>query len=330
MIHQPDGILLVDKPRDVTSFAVVDRIRKAFLRDMPRPAARSCGSGGRPPRFRCGHAGTLDPLATGLLLVLVGRGSRLAPFLLGLDKSYAATVRFGAETDTLDAEGEVVAEAAPPADVNVVAACLARFLGRIQQVPPVYSALKRDGQTLHRLARSGHEVAAPEPRTVTITKLEITASRFHKENCEVDFVIDCGSGTYIRSWARDLGRAAGSVAHLRALRRTRIGPFDIGDSVPGAMNLDSAALGGQLRPLALALPHLPSLVLTAAEARGVLDGGQPLPAWLPRLQAAAVDVGCAGNHFTMLDPDGRLLAVGEIPAETGTPRLAAMVGGKEV
>ncbi|PJA75899.1 tRNA pseudouridine(55) synthase TruB [bacterium CG_4_9_14_3_um_filter_65_15] len=319
MANLPDGILLADKPRDVTSFSVVGRVRKALLN----------AAGGRPPRgepkFRVGHAGTLDPLATGLLIVLVGRGSRLSPFLLHQDKTYCATLRFGAETDTLDAEGEIVAGAEPPASPDRVAVVLPRFTGEIQQVPPIFSALKRDGQTLHRLARAGQGVAEPDARTVTISRLQMTGSRWLDDLYEVDLEIDCGSGTYIRSLARDIGRACGSCAYLRALRRTRVGPFAV-EGACDVMPLDADQIGERLLPLDRALPHLPRLEMTAAETRTVLDGGQPLPVWLKRLETPdAVD-----GRFTMLSPDGTLIAVGELEPGTGLPRLAAVVGRKDV
>lgn len=319
MTHLPDGILLADKPRDVTSFSVVGRVRKALLNT----------AGGRPPRgepkFRVGHAGTLDPLATGLLIVLVGRGSRLSPFLLHQDKTYSATLRFGAETDTLDAEGEIVAEAPSPASPDRVAAVLPRFAGEILQVPPVYSALKRDGQTLHRLARAGQDVPEPDARTVNISRLQMTGSRWLDDLHEVDLEIDCGSGTYIRSLARDIGRACGSAAYLRSLRRTRVGPFSVAEACD-VMPLEADQIGERLLPLDRALPHLPRLEMTAAETRTVLDGEQPLPVWLKRLETADM----ADQHFTLHAPDGKLVAVGELESGTGLPRLAAVVGRKDV
>ncbi len=322
----PNGILLVDKPQGVTSFAVVSRVREVLQRDFPRTRKRPKGPGGRPPRFRCGHAGTLDPLATGLLIVLVGRGSRLAPFLLGLDKSYDATVRFGTETDTLDAEGQVISEAALPESPRCIEDCLPRFRGAIQQVPPVYSALKRNGKTLHRLARSGVEVQEPEPRTVTITRLATLAVRMDDHACAVDLGVDCGSGTYIRSLARDLGRAARSAAHLEALSRTRIGPFCIQDACEGIMSASGEIIHTALLPLAEALPHLPRLDLTNTETLGVLRGGQPRPEWLERLSAATSPAEGKGEYFAMMDPDGDLVAVGEIEEDSRLPRLAAVVG----
>ncbi len=219
----------------------------------------------------------------------------------------------------------MTARAAPPASPEAVAAVLPRFIGEVRQVPPVYSALKRDGKTLHRLARAGQEVPTPEARTVTITRLQQTGNRWLDAMHEVDLEIDCGSGTYIRSLARDIGRAAGSVAHLGALRRTRIGPFPLADAATGIMGMEAGELRGILRPMADALPHLPRLTLTAEQAGAVLTGAQPEPGWLERLDRQIQP----GGRFTLLDPDGRLVAVGEVAAAAGVARLVAVVGRKE-
>ena len=317
----PDGILLVDKPPGVTSFTVVGRVRAAL-----RPLAAG-PSGGR--KFRCGHAGTLDPLATGLLLVLVGRASRLSPFLMGLDKTYAATLRFGAETDTLDREGQVVGTAPAPEDPEAVAACLDRFRGEVQQIPPLYSSLKQDGTSLHRLMRAGQEVAEPQARTVTIGQLEITAARWGAEVKELDILVGCSSGTYIRSLARDLGRAAGSAAYLQALRRTRVGPFAVGDALGGVMDLGGEALASGMVSPAAAVAHLPRLVLEPLEAQAVLQGVQPDPRWRARIEGLPAGAGKQEGLFAILGPGGALVAVGRIDAELGLPRLVVVLGQRE-
>ncbi|MCB1183273.1 tRNA pseudouridine(55) synthase TruB [bacterium] len=317
------GLLLVDKPAGVTSFAVVDHVRRELVRAHPELAPRRRRGGGpRPPRYKCGHAGTLDPLATGLLLVLVGKGSRLSHFLLGLDKSYAATVRLGVATDSLDADGEVTATAPLPAGPEAVAAVLDRFRGEIDQVPPLVSALKRDGQPLYKLARSGKDVPAPAARPVRIASLALTAARWGADTADIDLHVACGSGTYIRSLARDVAEAAGTLGHVTALRRLTIGPFDVADAVAGVMDLDGAALASRLRPLEAALPHLPRLAVAADEAARIRLGGQPESAWLPRLDGAPYDAGDKGRLFRICGPDGGLVAVGCLDEETGAPRLA--------
>lgn len=340
------GILLVDKPAGISSFAVVDHVRRSLVRAFPElspPRGRSGRSAPRPPRFRCGHAGTLDPLATGLLVVLVGKGSRLSPFLMGLDKAYAATLRFGAATDTLDRDGQVTATAAAPASAAEIAHLLPNFLGAIRQVPPLISALKRDGKPLYQRVRDGEEVAEPEAREVTLSKLEIQGIHWglpldlSRDGTipgilgadgvvhEIDLLVECSSGTYIRSLARDLGEAAGSLAHLHRLRRLRVGPYDVADAVDRIMDRDGAGIAEALWPLDRALAHLPRLILTGAEADLVRNGHQPEPEWLDRLEGEAVAIGKAGILFRLVDPDGELAAVGSLDPHSGAPVLAAVI-----
>lgn len=296
------GLLLVDKPAGVTSHTVAGRVLHAIADDFPDLRARKKRGGGPATmRFRTGHAGTLDPLATGLLLVLLGRASRLTPFLVGLDKTYLATIRFGASTDTLDADGEITATAPPPASADVVRAVLDRFTGPILQVPPIYSALKRDGKTLHREARAGHDVAEPDPRPVTIHGLRVVAARWDLALPELDLEVDCSSGTYVRSLARDVALAAGSLGHLGALRRTVVGPFRVEDAFTGVMEARGADMAQAAIPLGRALPHLPQVTLDAAVAAAVRQGCQPDAAWM----VGAGDAPCVA----LLAPDGDLVAV---------------------
>ena len=328
------GILLVDKPSGVTSFDVVNHVRLALVRAFPDLAPRR-GQGRRPagapkpPRFKVGHAGTLDPLATGLLIILVGKGSRLAPFLIGMDKTYTATVRFGIGTDSLDRDGKVVCTSPVPDNPDIVAGCLEGFRGDIMQIPPVISALKKDGQPLYKLARSGQDVPEPDARPVTIRRLEMTGSRWGESGdesvCEVDLEVECSSGTYIRSLARDLARAAGSEGHIHSLRRLTVGPFDVADAVTGIMNQDGERLAGALRPLTAALPQAPSLTLDEEESVAVRQGHQPGLLWLERLDRELVAVGKAGRLFRMLDGAGDLVAVGRLDEDTGEPRIAAVI-----
>lgn len=332
------GILLVDKPSGVTSFAVVNHVRLALVRAFPDLAPRR-GKGRRPvgtpkpPRFKCGHAGTLDPLATGLLIILVGKASRLAPFLIGMDKTYAATVRFGTGTDSLDRDGEVVCTAPVPDSPEAVAHSLDRFRGDIMQIPPVISALKKDGQPLYKMVRSGQDVPEPDARPVTIRRLEMADSRWgdSTENSvhEVDLEVECSSGTYIRSLARDLARAAGSEGHIHSLRRLTVGPFDVTDAVGGIMEQDGRSLAGTLRPLSSALPQVPLLTLDEEEAVAVRQGHQPGLTWLERLDREPMVVGKAGRLFRMLDGAGDLVAVGRLDDDTGEPRIAAVIANEQ-
>lgn len=211
------GVLLVDKPAGMTSHDVVDRVRRA--------------AGER----RVGHAGTLDPMATGLLVVLVGPATRLEPYLSAAQKGYVARIDFGAETDTLDAEGQVTRTSDVSDSLfktDVAGRILDGLLGPSMQVPPAYSAIKKDGQVAHRVARSGGEVeldARPiEVHTARLLEVDPTARTW-----TVEFVVS--KGTYVRALARDIGVAAGTVAHLGALRRTASG----GLSVDDALDLDA-------------------------------------------------------------------------------------------
>lgn len=224
------GILPIDKPAGMTSHDVVDVLRRA--------------TGER----RIGHAGTLDPLATGLLLVLVGRATRLERYLVGHDKRYEARIIFGTTTDTLDAEGRVIAEQDVPEalwDPKTAQAVLRSLLGQSEQMPPAYSAIKKDGVPSYRLARAGGEPDLA-PRPIEVSEATIVSVDYGSRSWNAVFTVS--SGTYIRSLARDVGLAGGTVAHLGGLRRTRIGTFDVAD----AYNLDEVALvagEGVLDPL---------------------------------------------------------------------------------
>ena len=203
----PEGLLLVDKPAGITSHDVVDRVRRAY-------GERSVG-----------HLGTLDPFATGLLVLLVGRATRLATFLDIEPKVYEAVIAFGAETDTDDSTGTPTRSAPPPAGADVRAA-IVMLTGDIMQVPPAYSAKKVAGKRAYAAARSGEELELA-PAAVTVHRWDV--SSFTGDALAA--TITCGGGTYIRALARDLGRCSGSAAHLASLRRTRIGRFGVGDAV---------------------------------------------------------------------------------------------------
>jgi tRNA pseudouridine55 synthase len=203
----PEGLLLVDKPGGITSHDVVQLARKAYHE-------RSIG-----------HLGTLDPFATGLLILLLGRATRLATFIVTEPKVYDATIRFGTETDTDDRTGTVIRECGGPPRADVERG-IDSLTGRIRQVPPAYSAKSVDGTRAYDAARKGEPLDLP-PVEVDVAGWAI---REWRED-EIDVTITCGSGTYIRALARDLGRIAGSCAHLTALRRTRAGDFRVEDAV---------------------------------------------------------------------------------------------------
>ncbi|HTY56622.1 MAG TPA: tRNA pseudouridine(55) synthase TruB [Candidatus Binataceae bacterium] len=210
-----DGVLLIDKPDAISSAEVVRRIKARV-----KPA-------------RVGHLGTLDPFATGLLPILIGQGTKLAQFLEQGDKQYQGTIVLGAETDTLDRCGEIVRTATVPSlDRSALARIAARFTGRIEQVPPLFSAIKRGGVPLYKLARRGGPVEPAPARAVDIVRLELEAV----DDSSLRFDVVCSPGTYIRSLARDIGVALGSAAHLAELQRLRSSGF----SVESAFALDDA------------------------------------------------------------------------------------------
>jgi tRNA pseudouridine55 synthase len=204
------GLFIVKKPPGPSSF------------DMVRKARRELGV------KKIGHAGTLDPLAQGVLLLGVGRGTKLLTSVEGLDKSYRAGLRLGVRTDTYDATGKVMEERdASGVTEETLSAVLARFTGETEQVPPMYSAIKKDGRRLYKLAREGVEVRR-EPRRVRIDRLELV--EFSSPDAVIE--LDCAKGTYVRSLIEDVGRALGVGAHMTSLTRTRVGPFRIEDARP--------------------------------------------------------------------------------------------------
>ncbi|HEY7460502.1 MAG TPA: tRNA pseudouridine(55) synthase TruB [Gemmatimonadota bacterium] len=248
-----EGLLLVDKPAGPTSHDVVAGVRRAL--------------GAR----RAGHAGTLDPFATGLLLILVGRATRLAEYLAGLDKTYVATLRLGASSTTGDRDGEISEPsplATPPSEADVRRA-LAGFLGERDQVPPEFSAVHVGGERAYRMARGGVAFTL-EPRRVRLERLEVLEYAYPRLHLRVV----TGPGFYVRSLARDLGEALGSAAYLTALRRETIGPFDVERAVAVATG---AELSAHLLAAEAAVSHLPWLGLDAAAA-GDLARGRRVPA----------------------------------------------------
>ena len=289
------GLVNVDKPGGWTSHGVVARIRRL--------------AGTR----RVGHAGTLDPMATGVLVVGVGKATRLLGYLALAEKEYSATVRLGQVTDTDDAEGEVIAEKhAAGLDQERLLAAAASLTGEIEQVPPAVSAIKVGGKRAYRLAREGRpaELAA---RTVTVHALNVLASRPQAGLLDVDVEVSCSSGTYIRAIARDLGVLLGVGGHLTALRRTRVGPY----SVAGARTLDQLAVSLEVIPLAAAAAAaFPRRDLTAAQTTLVSRGG--------RLPAAGAG---AGSPVAAFGPDGALIAL--LTEQGGLARSLAVFTGEQ-
>jgi tRNA pseudouridine55 synthase len=250
------GWLIVDKPPGLTSTAIVNRVRGAL--------------GAR----KAGHAGTLDPAATGVLAIALGEATKTVPYVTDADKAYRFTVRWGIGTDTDDAEGRPIGESpARPARAAIEAA-LPRFIGDIMQVPPLYSAVKIDGERAYKLAREGEtpERAARPLHVASLTLIE----QPDPDHAVLEMV--CGKGGYVRAIARDLGQALGTFGHVTELRRVWSGPFEIGDGIdwPTFEALDREPLEAQLLPVEAGLHHLPEISV-AAPAAARLASGNPAP-----------------------------------------------------
>jgi tRNA pseudouridine55 synthase len=240
-----DGLLLVDKPAGMTSHDVVDRVRRLL-------SIR-----------RIGHAGTLDPFATGLLVLLINRATRLLPFLDGEPKVYQATIRFGARTTTDDTEGSIVLQEPPP-EQQIVERAIRGLTGHVLQRPPAYSAKKLAGTRAYRAARRGTPLEL-DAVGVTVYEWRILARR----GADLDVEIECSAGTYVRALARDLGEVTGSAAHLAALRRLRSGRFDISQALP----LETIEKGVvALIPSGVAVQQLPWQELDDLDAQRITHG----------------------------------------------------------
>ncbi len=276
----PEGLLLIDKPGGITSHDVIDRVR------------RSLGT------RKVGHAGTLDPMATGLLLIGVGRATRLLRFLADLEKTYEGTARLGVETDTLDADGQIVRTVDPPATLTpmVIRAAMASLEGESMQHPPAYSAVKVGGRKLYEAARAG-EVLEAAARPIRVRGFELVRA----DGANVDFRVTCSSGTYVRVLLADVGTSLGCGAHLTRLRRTRIGPFD-------AEGAAAPETPGILLPLERAVSHLPRVDLDPEEAKAAGHGRILGPA------------GLAGP-YGVFSPEGRLLGVYEDEGTKARPQV---------
>ena len=275
----PDGLVIVDKPAGWTSHDVVGKVRMLV--------------GTR----RVGHAGTLDPMATGVLVLGIGRATRLLGHLALATKEYAATIRLGASTLTDDADGEITAESdASGVTDESLRAAMATLTGDIRQVPSAVSAIKRDGVRSYARVRAGEQVELG-PRPVTVQRFEVLAIRREDTNLDVDALVECSSGTYVRALARDLGAALGVGGHLTALRRTRVGPYDLA----AARTVEQLAEEVSVLPLAdAAAAAFPRLDVDEPTARKVAHG-VPLP---------PTGYG-PGRPVAVFGPDGQLLSLVE-------------------
>lgn len=281
------GWLVLDKPLGLTSTRALSRVKHLFNAQ------------------KAGHAGTLDPLATGVLPIAFGEATKTVAFAVDGEKSYRFTVRWGIETATDDAEGETVSVAAGRPPVSDIEALVPRFLGEILQVPPRFSAIKVQGHRAYDLARDGKEVTL-EARPVIIDALTLVD---RPDADHAVFEARCGKGTYVRSLARDMGRLLGCFGHVSALRRTRVGSFDEGDAW-SLEELEAAAEGGRLetadgplQPVEVALGRVPALNVSPSDA-AQLARGQPL---LIRGRDAPI---LSGSMYAMCR--GRIVALGEV------------------
>ncbi|MBI4990427.1 MAG: tRNA pseudouridine(55) synthase TruB [Rhodocyclales bacterium] len=291
-----DGVLLLDKPAGMTSNAALQKVRRLFN------AAKA------------GHTGTLDPMATGLLPVCFGEATKFAGELLAADKRYAATVLLGVRTDTADAEGRVLETRPVAATREQVEAVLARFRGDIQQVPPMHSALKRDGRPLYEYARQGIELERA-PRAVTIHSLDLVGF----EGDRIKFDVDCSKGTYVRTLAQDIGEALGCGGHLVALRRTRIGSLrlEAAVTIEALEAMPPEARNALLQPADTLLATLPRLDLDVDATQRFVRG-----------QAVrAGQQGLIAGQLRVYAADGRFLGLGRAAADglVAPARLVAII-----
>ena len=288
-----DALLLLDKPRGVSSNGALQQVKRIYRAE------------------KAGHAGTLDPLASGLLPILFGEAAKFSHLLLDAEKRYDAVVQLGISTSTGDAEGEVIDRRAVALEDARLEAALEQFRGEIDQVPPMYSALKRHGRPLYEIARRGVEVERA-PRRVTIARLEL----IERQASRLVLRVHCSKGTYIRSLASDLGAVLGTGAHLAALRRTGAGGFDVADATPleQLSALDEVRRDGLLRPLDALLEGMPSVSLDAGGAQRFAHG-----------QAVAV-AQLEGGRYQVRGASGSLLGVGECLGD-GTLRPVRLLKG---
>lgn len=283
----PSGILLLDKPAGITSHDLVARTRR-------RAGTR-----------KVGHAGTLDPMATGLMILGIGASTRLLTFIVGLDKTYEATIRLGSATVTDDAEGETTSVAEPAVIAAITEAetdaAVARLTGPIEQVPSTVSAIKIDGKRSYARVRAGEDVVIPA-RPVSISAFDVLDRRAGADHLDLDVRISCSSGTYIRALARDLGADLGVGGHLTRLRRTRIGPF----AVPEDGDIDEIDVAAAIHPPAEVARGLFTVIELDADCAADLANGKRVPAGeAPR-----------GVQLAAIGPDGRLIGLAERRGDT--------------
>lgn len=298
MITQPktksivSGVLLIDKPQGMTSQQVVSKVKYLLKSDVHDSK-------------KAGHTGTLDPMATGLLPICLGEATKFSHYQLDAIKSYQAIIKLGEQTDTGDAEGEIIATSpVPHVTQAMLQSVTEQFLGEIMQVPPMYSALKKDGKKLYELAREGIEVERAV-RPLTIYELSLTPLSAQ----QLQLTVTCSKGTYVRVLAEDIAKALGTLGHLTALRRIRTGDFEIANAITLAdfAALDIAARFDKLLAVDACVHSLPSLVLDASQSKRIRQG--------QRLNVKATMLTqqlnlTANQMFRLFDPQQQFLGTG--------------------
>jgi len=302
---EKEGLLNVDKTAGWTSHDVVAKFRLILnIR-------------------RIGHTGTLDPMATGVLVLCVGPTTKMARFLVGLEKEYRGTMRLGAESDTLDAQGSITAVAERPQTTRAeLQKVFEQFTGEQKQIPPMYSAVKYKGQPLYRLARRG-ETVPRQPRSVTIRSLEL----IRYQPPQVTFRVACSSGTYVRVLTADIGRRLGTGAYLKTLRRQRVGPFRVEDALTVDRAIELArneTLIQHLQPVMSGLIRFPRLVVHPWAVDAVLHGRPITPEMVRELDPGAA----SGSQIRVEDDGRRLLAM--LQLETGIEEWNDAAGGESI
>lgn len=289
------GWVIVDKPGGVTSTQVVGAVKRVF------------------DAQKAGHAGTLDPLATGVVAIALGEATKTVPYAMDALKTYRFTAHWGEARDTDDAEGTVIETSAVRPDRTAIEAMIPRFTGELVQVPPAYSAIKVQGERAYDLARDG-EVVTLEPRTVEVLEARLVSQ---PDPDHAVFEILCGKGTYVRAWVRDMARALGTVGHVSQLRRTSIGGFSEKDAIPletlrGFMH--SPAAFEHLRPLSTALDGIPALAVTGPDAVRLRSGNPVLvrASLFARLTEEAHDDDLQGLTVYLTGGDGEPVALAEL------------------
>jgi len=288
----PSGLLVIDKPGGITSHGVVSVVRRAL--------------GTR----KVGHAGTLDPMATGVLLLGIERGTRLLGHLALHDKEYLATIRLGSSTVTDDREGEVLQTASPESLARLTDAqveqAVARFSGEIEQIPSAVSAIKVDGKRAHALVRAGEDVVL-KPRWVTVGQFEVRSTARSESWVDLEVVVTCSTGTYVRALARDLGADLGVGGHLTELRRTRVGGWTVGEAAVLEEFVDGPDPAAHILSLgSVAERSFRTRIVSAEEASYIVTGRR-----IPWADATDGEPGAATSPVALLSPDGHLLALAE-------------------